>query len=238
MKIAKIQMTAAAMMSMLLLGGCGVTPYELTQKEENIIVDYSAHIVTKYNSYQKEGIVYIAQEELEAPVDEGAQEDIPEDMPVPEEGDPAASGGESEGTEDFVPQTTLTELFGREGISVNYTGAYLTDSYVDDVDYSVEADAGKIYLVMNIDITNSTGSDVSFDNLVASPQFKVTVNDTETASSAMTFLSEDFSIYEETIEAGSTKATVLLFVLPDSVTEIQNILLEVKVNDGSYQIIL
>lgn len=46
-------------MAGLMLTGCGDAAYDLTDKEESIIVNYAAHMVTKYNTYQKEGLAYV-----------------------------------------------------------------------------------------------------------------------------------------------------------------------------------
>lgn len=236
MKISKVQIMAAALISMLLLGGCGDVPYQLTEREENIIVDYSAHIVTKYNIYQKEGLVYVNMEEQEP---QNTQEETPPAEISQQEDMTQASGGAGTAPEPAdVQQATLGELFGQEGISVTYTGVQLNSSYAEDTYYDVSADAGKVYLIMGIDITNMTGNDVYIDNLAASPRFKVTVNDTISEVSAMTVLTDDFSAYQDTVQAGSSKSAVLLFTIPDTVTEIGNLALEVTMHDVSYQIIL
>ncbi len=54
---------------MLALTGCGETPYELEDNEREIIVNYAAHIIAKYNKKQPEGYryVYVPEEEEEEP---------------------------------------------------------------------------------------------------------------------------------------------------------------------------
>ena len=54
---------------MLLLTGCGTKAYDLTEAEESQIVNYAVHVVSKHNSYQKDGLVY---------VDQSAEETEPE----------------------------------------------------------------------------------------------------------------------------------------------------------------
>ena len=43
----------------LVLTGCGEEPYELQDNEREIIVNYAAHIVAKYNVKQPEGYRYV-----------------------------------------------------------------------------------------------------------------------------------------------------------------------------------
>lgn len=45
MKRTGMRLTAVAAVTALLLGGCGEQPYSLTEDEEGMIVDYSAHAV-------------------------------------------------------------------------------------------------------------------------------------------------------------------------------------------------
>ena len=41
----KIKTTAYVLLAALFLGGCGEQPIELTEQEEQTIVDYAAHVV-------------------------------------------------------------------------------------------------------------------------------------------------------------------------------------------------
>ena len=58
------------------------------------------------------------------------------------------------------------------------------------------------------------------------------------AVSELTVLMEDFSTYQETVGVAETADTVLLFQVPDTVTEVQNVTLSVSVDGNNYQIIL
>lgn len=238
MKISKVQITAAAAIAALLLGGCGAAPYELTKSEENIIVSYSSHIVSKYNTYQNEGLSWIDPESTEI-AEEQVSETEPQETESLETGESAEGSGTAESGMAAEPQTaTLNELFGMQGIQLDYVGARLTDSYVQDSYYAMNPDAGKVYLVLGIDITNTGEMDVEVDNLAFSPQFKVIVNDEVEASNGMTLLLEDFAYFQETLSTGMTKETVLLFQIPNTVTQIDSLLLEATVNGNTYQIIL
>lgn len=238
MKISKVQITAAAAIAALLLGGCGAAPYELTKSEENIIVSYSSHIVSKYNTYQNEGLSWIDPESTEI-AEEQVSETGPQETESLETGESAEGSGTAESGIAAEPQTaTLNELFGMQGIQLDYVGARLTDSYVQDSYYAMNPDAGKVYLVLGIDITNTGEMDVEVDNLAFSPQFKVIVNDEVEASNGMTLLLEDFAYFQETLSTGMTKETVLLFQIPNTVTQIDSLILEATVNGNTYQIIL
>lgn len=243
MRRTKLQMTMAALMAAALFSGCGEEAYTLTDQEEELIVNYSAHIVTKYNTYQKEGLSYVWPEETEevetGPTEEltaeenkeqteteaGTQAPVPDD--VEENGD----------TEYASVPVTLSELFGEPGIELDYVGARLADSYMESEYYAQYPDAGKQYLVLGIDITNTGKEPVTLDYVDNMTQFQVTLNDEITSSAEITVLTEDFSAFAGTLAAGETRETVLLFQVPETVTSIENVDLAV-VGDTNYQIIL
>ncbi len=96
MKKSNVQITAAAVFAAMLLGGCGDEPYALSEKEEQIIVNYSAHVVGKFNKTGKEGLRLIDVEALleeEAAAQEpeaGGDTELSSESP---EGTPAAGDG-------------------------------------------------------------------------------------------------------------------------------------------------
>ena len=102
---------------MLLLTGCGTKAYDLTEAEESQIVNYAAHVVSKYNAYQKDGLVY---------VDQSVEETEPEET---------ATGSESvDGTEimDETPAgSTLDDVFGSDGLEVTYLTNELNENYIE-----------------------------------------------------------------------------------------------------------
>lgn len=234
MRKTKLQMTMAALAAAMLMGGCGEEPYTLTEKEEELIVNYSAHIVTKYNTYQKEGLSYVWPEENQE------DENQPVEEPTPAESEPVASEA---GTQATVPgdvvenRATLTELFGGQGVEVNYVGARLAGGYMENSYYAQYPDSGKQYLVLGIDITNTGAAPVALDYLTDKAGFQITLNNEVTTSAELTFLAEDFSNFEGTLESGETKETVLLFQVPETVTSVDKIDLFVT-GDNNYQIIL
>ena len=66
MKRTGMRLTAVAAVTALLLGGCGEQPYSLTEDEEGMIVDYSAHAVAKFNTSQPDGLANVSRNEQEA----------------------------------------------------------------------------------------------------------------------------------------------------------------------------
>lgn len=224
----------------LMLTGCGDAAYNLTDNEERIIVDYAAHMVTKYNSWQKEGLTYVDLEpETEMPDTEAPAETPAEQEPELTEQEVPGSPGMPEGGEEAAGMTAgLQDLFGMEGISVAYVGARLDASYMEASYYAVQADPGHTYLILGIDITNTSEQEIALDYLARQPHFSATVNEEVRSPAEVTILTEDFATYTGTLSAGETKETVLLFQVPESIQSVESLNLEVSVDGNNYQIIL
>ena len=230
----KVGAAVAALAMAILLGGCGDALYELTKTEEAIIVNYSAHIVTKYNSYQAEGLSYVfPEEETEDPEkpehlqDEGETGDGADvQEPVPQ--DPVVD----------YPQATLDELFGQTGIKLNYVGARLTSNYTQDDYYALYPDDGKQYLVIGVDVTNTGVTPTILDMLTMEPKFEVLLRGDVRAKNERTLLLEDFTVLEATLAPGETRETVILFQVPATVTSLEAMVLVGNGGTGNYQIIL
>ena len=164
MRRTRIKMMAAVMAATMLLGGCGDALYDLTDDEENVIVNYAAHIVTKYNTYQREGLTYVSPEEPEE-----TQEDVT--VPQTPETQDASETGTAASAEAAAPavsvaaagSASLDELFGADGIQMTYAGAQLAPGYMEGDYYEMTPDAGKQYLVLSIDVTNTGADGVGLD---------------------------------------------------------------------------
>ena len=214
---------------MLLLTGCGTKAYDLTEAEESQIINYAVHVVSKHNSYQKDGLVY---------VDQSVEETEPEET---------VTGSESvDGTEimDETPAgNTLEDVFGADGLEVAYLTNELNENYIEsDIGDAGVLPDGKQYLILYFDVVNPTDKGIVLDVSSWNATFKVDYTsqdgNSESASCYTTFLTTDLSGYDESnlINAGETKSAVLLFEIPDSVTEVSDIVLHVTRDDTTYEI--
>lgn len=241
MRRTKMKAAAFVLAAGMMLGGCGDEPYELTDSEEDIIVNYAAHVVTKYNSAQTEGLAYVYPEMLEEEESE-TQETMPDSVLETEQGAEenqtgALDVGQAESTQESVPETvSLQELFGFSGVEINYVGAYLSPSYVEDTYYALDAPVGKNFLIVNIDVLNLADGSAEFNHLALAPKFAASVNGEAYSSAEMTILTGDFSTLEVSLGGGATMETVLLFKVPDTVTEVESLEMKVSVGGAEYQI--
>lgn len=249
MKKRKMCGVVTCMLSAMLLSGCVEAPYELTEEEQNIIVSYSAHVISKYNTRQQGGLKHVWMEdeslsEIETEIMEETEiiEDTEEvsDIVLDENGN-VIEEPETEVLPEAQP-ATLNEAFYTEGIDIAYTGCEVRENYIQDNVYSVEATRGYNYLIVFLNLTNMTDADIEVDNLSAMPTITAEYVSADgvngRAAVYTTILTKDFSTYIGTVGKQSTEEAVLLFEIPDSITEVTDIELIVEKNENNFRIIL
>ena len=230
----KSLLSALLLSGALVLTGCGEEPYELQDNEREIIVNYAAHIVAKYNVRQPEGYryVYLAPED-ETEVPEEQAEETPKeqeaDSAPDSRGDTAADS--SDGADEA--SVTLSEALGLSGIQAVYTGTEITDRYD-----SVVPDAGKQLMILHVTLQNRTKKAKKCDILSMLPVFRATVNGTQEVTSEMLILPENLSTWEEKIPAGDSADTIILFqVKKDSVTSVDQLELNVLADGRTSRVV-
>lgn len=209
-----------------MLTGCGTKAYDLTEAEESQIVNYAVHVVSSIIHIRRMvwSMWIRAREETE-----------------PEE---TVTGSESvDGTEimDETPAgNTLEDVFGADGLEVAYGGVSLAGNYTESDVLDVRASNGKQFMVLEIDMTNPTEEGITLDNLTSKVKFTADYSadgaESTQVSAYTTIMTTDFSTYDDEIPAGETKSAVLLFEIPDSVTEVSDIVLHVTRDDTTYEI--
>lgn len=224
MKRLRLRTGALVMCMMFFLYGRGEKPIMLTDQEEDIIVNYASHIVSKYNKRQNKGVVELPPEEPKAALDTEPDEPL-----TTEEGIPGIRPSDETDTPAYV---MLNDAVGLQGIETAYTGAEVCDSYTTGDYFSLNAPAGRQYVVLYFNLHNPGLDAVTCDMLTEKPVFKALFNDSIQSTALQTILLNDFGTYQGTIEAGETEEAVLLFeVDAGSVPAVDSVILDVIKNE-------
>lgn len=227
----------------LVLTGCGEEPYELQDNEREIIVNYAAHIIAKYNVKQPEGYRFVYPAEEEAAEAEEEQQQTEEnqseetddggtqaDEQTPE--DSSADGTAVEGEQE-TPSVTLSEALGLTDIQAVYTGAELTDRYD-----SIVPESGKKLMILHVTLQNQSGEAKNCDMLALLPVFRATVNGAQETTAELTILPENLSTWEGEIPAGGSEDTIIMFqVQEDEVTTVEQLELQVTVGEKTSRVV-
>lgn len=216
---------------MLSTAGCGTKPYDLSSEEQEKVAAYAAHVVTRYNDRQDEGLIRIRQEDVS---EETADSKKPQ----------AETKDKQENTEDNTKNVTSDAekpkaetvslrqaLKLEDGLDASFENYDVTDSYVESDYFAMNATAGKTFLAVHINL-KATGGDIECDMLKKNLKYRVVINGDKTVAAQTSILLNDLGTYQGTIAGGSAQECVLLFE-----TEKQNVenitSLQLKVSDGS-----
>lgn len=243
MKNKKGILLALLLSNSLLLSGCVVTPLiELTDDENALITNYSAKVVAKYNTYQKDGLnCTLPDPVLERSTEEKVEEkNTEESTEVDEEKNTEKSDTKenkesnqttSENKEDNSSSTTLAKLMEHENdLTIECTGTTTAQSFNEKGVYSISPQPGMLYAVVHLKVTNKTSSDVAVNNLMKTLDISAKING-ETYPAMKSLLSNDFFTYTGTVTANSSIDMVMLFEIPsDAAAGLGGILLEATVN--------
>lgn len=229
LKIKKIFLGGLLIACTGVLYGCGEQLYELQDNEQEIIVNYAAHIVAKYNTEQPEGYEYVyipADDQTE----DGTSDETAQDHPDAQTPDGTGAGSSSQQD----ASATLSEALGLENIQAVYTGAELTDQY----DESVVPESGRQLLVLHVTLQNLTEKTQKCDILSILPTFRVKVNGEVEATSELTILPDNLATWEADLEAGASENAVIIFQInKDAVTQINQLEMEVQTEQKTSRVV-
>lgn len=238
MKMGKRRYAGLLIGAALCLTGCGNEMPDLTEEQLETVGEYTAQLLLSYDRNYQSRLVDVelleTQEISEAPQEEIPQEEIPqeeipgEEIPgeeIPHE-PPAPENPGMDPTED-TPVVNLAEGEGgsrgtvslkealglQTSMSLSYTGYEILDSYPGDAAteeyFSVDAGADSKLLVLHFTLQNQGEGTETADTLHQKLVIKVSVNGISTYS-LTTLLENDLSIYQEGLNPGESRETVIL----------------------------
>lgn len=219
---------------LVLLSGCGSLP-ELTQEQENAIVEYAAGLLIKnmkdYDSRLVDLSLYDEVEEsTETPDEEPEGMDEIADTEVIDKVEDESYG-------------SFDSLLVPEGVTITYDGYRIADTYPDTGDqnpfFALDATEGNRLLVLQFTLTNTTSEEKEIDIFGKLPKCVVTINDTTQGITLSTMLLDDLSTYVGTLAAGEEVPVVLLAEMETSTLEqIGSIKVKVFTDDDSVTTLL
>ncbi len=236
-KCVKISAIMAAMA--LMLTGCGGSFPNLTQEETQLIGEYAASLLLKYDVNHSSRLV--SREEVqEAQLQQDVWEEIPSESTQegmdPVEDTPVINVEPESGTDSEVKNTgNLEKFYGLpEGIVVTYQGNEVCDSYPPDdgvtcTHFALDATEGKRLLVLKFNIENKTQSEQEIDMLNQQSIISATINGSYTRNTLVTMLLDDMSTFVGNVPAGGSVDLVLLVEADDDVADnISSLMLNFK----------
>ena len=212
----KVSVLLCGLTVALLTAGCGEMP-DLTQEETDLIAEYAAGILLKYDKDQVNRLVdipIVEEDEVELEPEETEEEQTePED----EESTAVVDVSQDEETEPTV--SSVEQYYGVPNVMITYTGYEVADSYPpsteeEDLVFSMDASAGKQLLVLKFNAQNLSGEDQNLNMLGYGARFRVSVNGESSKGALATMLVNDMQTYNDVIPAGVAVELVSIVEIP------------------------
>lgn len=208
-------------LSMLLLAGCGEEVVTLSDAEEAEVTAYAAHVVSKYNKKQPDGIsrvLILEEEETETEEETEAPEETEEETPEEEFTDlPTTTGTNMDAipvgeTGSTAPEMELSEVIPIAGFDMQWTGLSVADDYMDPTGATLATpNAGNRYVICDITVTNQTEEDLLCNVAELVPDFRLFPAGMEGITASQMLASTDFPSMNETVPAGESVVRKIFF---------------------------
>ena len=223
----RIKIMASVLAVATVMTGCGTKIYDMTDEEQQLIVNYSAYALSKHNIYQPDGMTSVTEaetEEQDTSAAETADEKTSEKTDTGHEnGNSSQSQQTAQETKPTMQTVSLAQAIGYDGLSVSYAGLTTEETYKEGSYYSMEAGAGNTYAVLKFTLSNTTGTDMNVDLFTNTGKYRAAFSGGKEYEAEGSFLTYALNTFQGTIAAGQSVDVVLLFKVPqntvcDSVT--------------------
>ena len=201
------------------LTSCANTIPELDEQSKDLVVEYAAATVRKYNDYQPgkfldESDLTEQEDEIDEELSEPAKEEVVETQEQENssnlETDEEVPVIEKE-EEAFVP-TTINDFLELQGAHITYEGYEVKDSYPDageELFFVMEASKGNKLLLLKFVVQNDSDEDCSLDFVNKDIRYKIAVNG-KTKNALTTMLPDDLRNYQGVLGSGEKETLVLV----------------------------
>lgn len=224
-------------LGLLMLSGCSNEIPNMTEESKDMVVEYAAAVVRKYDANRKQELMeleeLIALEESKAAEAAKEEEKATEDVALESTLAPDEEVPVIENEEVAVP-VTLESILQLEEMTLSYEGYETKAFYPDEGEnlfFVMNATEGNELLVLRFSLQNHSQSEQTVDLISKGIRYKVEING-EVKNVLTTMLLNDLSNYKETVGQGSAEELVLICEIPsEQVNEITSLSLIVKSAD-------
>lgn len=212
----------AILIAASMITGCENAIPELTEEQQDLVVEYAASTLLKYNKNYENKLVSI--KEVEAEEQKAAEmkaaieamNKLKEDAETEEKQNETAEAEVIESAEPQVP-ATLEEILQLEQLSFEYTGYEAADDYPEqgeELFFVMSATEGNKLLVLKFQVSNKSDSEALLDMNQTGVRFKLAI-DGEEKNALTTMLLNDMAYYQGTIAPGESTELVLVWEIPE-----------------------
>lgn len=219
--------------------GCGTPMYELTAEEEELIVQYSAYTLGRFNTYQKDGMQYYNEDLYDVQTPEIFPESAEEDPVNTSQGNVSMDGAGTSENNSYGNAISFADAIGYgNDLLISYQGFDLLSNYKEGNYFSIDAKPGNQLFTAKFEVKNLSDKEISVNAMEQEPTFRLSLDGGKKwVNEDVTVLTHDLSTYYGTIDASDSIACVLLFQIPSdkSVTD-GDVSFSVEINGTIYPV--
>ena len=226
------------------LAGCGNAIPEMTMEQQELVVEFAASELLKYDvNYQSKLTAHEPEQQHEEEQGEQPKEPLIEEETLPEEiiADTDVTIVDNTGTVE-AQNISIADFLDLTGVEISYAGYETVDTYPEgeakEAYFFMSATEGNKLLVLQFSALNVSGEELSIDLAKSQTRYKIILNGTE-KNALTTMLLNDMAYYQGTLAANESIELVLLCEIQDDQTEfIDTLQLKMKSVDDSATISL
>lgn len=221
----KRYISSVFLLSACLLTGCA-SGIELTDEENNMVAEYMAGALLKYDHGYDQALIEAKEDssERDASTDEKKNTSVIDDTKdssnIDEDKNTDATNSDTQNTEkkdttekDTDKNYTLTDLFEKKQYSLSYKDSMLCSSYPEKNNgyFIVEAAPGQKLVVVRLSVKNLSGKTKKIDLSNEQISYSLNINEKVYDKPLLTAIMNDVQYFSDTIKSGKSKNTVLVF---------------------------
>lgn len=219
----KVTGAAVVLLSAAITAGCGNEIPELSEQQQELVVEYAVSELLKHDANHEEKLVELTLEEDPAQTEEGAEEES-----VPETEEKAEEEIREEPDASQVPvidntqgqqyeNVSIEEFLNLNSVRITYAGYETGSVYPDQGEefyFVMNATEGNELLIVKFMAENLSGAEMPLDISQSGTRFKITVNGQE-KNALTTMLVNDLAYFQGTLSPAEATELVLICEIPD-----------------------
>lgn len=212
-----------------LFSGCA-KKVELTEEEQDLVAEYAAQIILKHDKNYNGKLKEIDAEEPSKEEDSNKSSDITDGNNE----ETASNDNTQDGN--TVNADSFSEAFGFTGLTVEYTGYQVADSYpqTSDMAFVLNPTGDMKLLILKFNVKNNTESTVDVGMMPAETVLKSVINENSRYTALVTLLMDGLNTFSGPVNAGESKELVLAFQTPfTDNSSIESLSLQVSKDGGT-----
>ena len=235
----KLYIVLTTLIVSLGITGCGSTIPEMTEEQTELVSEYAAGLILKYDKGYSNRLVDTS---VPPVAEETANQSVTET--ATEEATQSTENTAAQAADGVDVQADMASFLGAEGVTIDYSGYELCDTYPDaedgsDLFFTMDATEGYQLMVLKFNMVNTSGADETIDLLSKNVRYRVILNGASPKNALTTMLLNDMSTYNDVVTAGATQEVVIVIeVTPEEAQQIDTISLIMKNSEESVTTLL